>query len=143
MYALSLGERTASGYTIGSNGTLSPVPGSPFSLPGCCGFQYSVAIDPIHNFLFYLVGGNGFFGSGGLYITQVRPDGSITAPGTNIDPVSLAPLSLALDPSYKFVYTCNIEGKPEVVSFGYTGSPISQQSTLRPAAFPVQITASP
>jgi DNA-binding beta-propeller fold protein YncE len=144
MYALSLSNNSASGFTIGPNGALSPVPGSPFFLPNCCGQPYSLAIDPIHNFLFYLVVGNGFFGSGGLFISRVRPDGSIINPGTNIDPVSLAPQSVALDPSYKFVYTCDMEGKPRVVSFGYaTGGPVSQQSTLRPAAFPVQITASP
>jgi Lactonase, 7-bladed beta-propeller len=144
LYVLSLGTSSGLGYTIGRNGALSPVSGSPFSLPNCCGQQYGLAIDPIHSYLFYVGAGTGFFGSGGLYITQIRSDGSITAPGTNIDPVSLAPQSLALDPSYKFVYTCNIEGKPDVLSFGYTtGGPLSRQSVLRPSGVPVQMTASP
>jgi 6-phosphogluconolactonase (cycloisomerase 2 family) len=144
LYAFSLGNNSASGYAIGPTGVLSPVPGSPFSLSNCCGQQYSVTIDPFHNLLFYLGGGYGFFGSGGLYVTDVRSDGSIATPTFNMDPSSLGPSGLALDPSYKFVYTCDREGLPQVVSFAYAaGGPITQQSGLRTPTCPFQIVASP
>ena len=143
MYALSLGNATASGYAIGPDGILSPVPGSPFILPNCCGALYSVTIDPLHDFLFYIGVGTGFFGSGGLYMSQVRADGSITAPGANLDPVSGAPQSVALDPSYKFVYTTDMEGPPRVVSFGYTNGLIVEQSIPGLDGYAIQITASP
>jgi DNA-binding beta-propeller fold protein YncE len=143
MYSLNLGNVSATGYAIGPNGVLSPVPGSPFILPNCCGALYSVAMDPLHDFLFYIGVGTGFFGSGGLYLSQVRADGSITVPGTNIDPVSGAPQSVALDPSYRFVYTTDMEGPPRVVSFAYTKGTIVEQSIPGLDGFAVQITASP
>jgi len=143
VYVLSFGNATASGYAIWANGILSPVPSSPFILPNCCGSLYSVAVDPLHDFLFYIGAGFGFFGSGGLYMSQVRADGSITAPGTNIDPVSTSPQSVALDPSYEFVYTTDMEGPPRVVSFGYTNGSIVEQSIPGLDGFAIQTTASP
>ena len=76
-------------------------------------------------------------------MSQVRADGSITAPGANLDPVSGAPQSVALDPSYKFVYTTDMEGPPRVVSFGYTNGLIVEQSIPGLDGYAIQITASP
>jgi 6-phosphogluconolactonase (cycloisomerase 2 family) len=146
VYALNSGDGTASGYTIGgSSGSLTPAPGSPFLMSECCGTPNMMELDPIHNLL--LNSAIGFtFGTDNIQTHQIRSNGSISG-GSSISGV-YGPTSVALDPSYQFVYTCEVDGytgQPQVISMKYdangSGS-IFSGPLARPAANPIQIAVS-
>ncbi len=58
------------------------------------------------------------------------------------------PTSVALDPSYQFVYTCEVDGntvQPQVISMKYSANSsgsIFSGPLARPAANPIQIAVS-
>ncbi len=107
-YALNSGDATSSDYTIsGSTGSLTPAPGSPFLMPECGGSPNMMDLDPIHNLLFHSA--IGFtFGTDNIRIYRIQSNGSISG-GSAIGGV-YGPTSVALDPSYQFVYTCEVDG---------------------------------
>ena len=145
VYTLNQGGGTASGYTIGSNGSLTDAPGSPYQMSECCGYSNMMDIDPIHNLLWNSAVGF-TFGTDNLQSHQIQSNGSING-GSSIGGV-YGPSSVALDPSYQFVYTCDVNGntgQPRVVSMKYsangTGS-IFGVPLARPYATPIQIAVS-
>jgi len=147
VYTLNNADATSSGYTISrSTGSLTPAPGSPFSMFECCGFPNMMDLDPIHNLLFQSA--IGFtFGTDSILAFQIQSNGSISG-GSSIFGV-FSPTSVALDPSYQFVYTCEVNGftsQPQVVSMKYSangsGSIFSGPLARPAAANPIQITVS-
>jgi len=145
VYALNSGDGTASGYTIGSSGSLTPAPGSPFLMTECCGAANMMDLDPIHNLL--LNSAIGFtFGTDNIQTHQIQSNGSISG-GSAISGV-FEPTSVALDPSYQFIYTCEVDGftgQPQVVSMKYSANGSGSIFTgplKRPAANPIQIAVS-
>lgn len=146
VYALNSGDGTASGYTIsGSTGSLMAAPGSPFLMSECCGTPNIMDLDPIHNLLFNSA--IGFtFGTDNIQTHQIQANGSISG-GSSIGGV-FNPTSVALDPSYQFVYTCKVDGftgQPQVISMKYSASgsgSIFSGPLARPAANPIQIAVS-
>jgi DNA-binding beta-propeller fold protein YncE len=145
VYALNSSDGTSSGYTIGSAGSLTPAPGSPFVMPECCGFPNMMDLDPIHNLLFHSAIGFDF-GTDNIRVYQIQSNGSISG-GSAIGGV-FNPSSVALDPSYQFVYTCEVDGttgQPQVVSMKYSANSsgsIFSGPLARPAANPIQIVVS-
>ncbi|HZR58705.1 MAG TPA: beta-propeller fold lactonase family protein [Terriglobales bacterium] len=146
VYTLNGGDGTASGYNInGTSGSLTPAPGSPFQMSECCGTPNMMDLDPIHNLL--LFSAIGFtFGTDNIQTTTIQSNGSLYG-GSAIGGV-YGPTSVALDPSYQFVYTCEVDGytgQPQVISIKYapngTGS-IFSGPLARPAANPIQIAVS-
>src|SRR5579863_5137278 len=120
VYTLNEGTGTASGFTIGSSGSLTDTPGSPYLLGECCGTPNMMDLDPIHNLLWRSA--IGFtFGTDNLQSEQIQSNGSIMG-GSSIGGV-YNPTSVVLDPSYQFVYTCEVDsytGQPQVISMKYS-----------------------
>jgi 6-phosphogluconolactonase (cycloisomerase 2 family) len=135
VYTLNEGDGTASGFTIGSTGALTPTPGSP----------YLMDLDPIHSL--ELNSAIGFtFGTDNIQIQHIQSDGSILGAGS-IGGV-YGPTSVALDPSYQFVYTCEVDGftgQPQVISMKYSANgsgSIFSGPLNRPFANAIQIAVS-
>jgi 6-phosphogluconolactonase (cycloisomerase 2 family) len=147
VYTLNSGNGTASGFTINaSNGSLAAAPGSPYLQSECCGYPNMLDLDPIHNLLFHSA--IGFtFGTDNIIDEQIQSNGSISG-GNVLTGVVYNPAAIALDPSYQFLYTTQVNGytgTPELVSFKYasngTGS-IYSGPIARPAANAIQIAVS-
>jgi DNA-binding beta-propeller fold protein YncE len=146
VYTLNNSDGTASGFNINmSSGSLTPAPGSPFLTPECCGIPNTLELDPIHNLFFYSA--IGFtFGTDNITDEVIQSNGSIMG-GSSIGGV-FNPAAVALDPSYQFIYTAEINGftgAPQLVSIKYasngTGS-IFSGPIARPAANAIQIAVS-
>ena len=92
-------------------------------------------LDPIHNAL--LNSAIGFtFGTDNIQIHQIQSNGAISDVGS-IGGV-YNPTSVAADPSYQFVYTCEVDGftgQPQVIS-------IFNGPLARPSANAIQIAVS-
>src|SRR5260370_22054513 len=88
-----------SAYSIGANGALTPVPGSPFA----AGIQpVSAAVDPTGKFAYVV---NSF--SNGLSAYSIGANGALTpVPGSPFK-TGHRPASVAVDPTAKFVYVAN------------------------------------
>jgi len=102
-------------------------------------------LDPIHNLLFNSA--IGFtFGTDNIQTHQIQSNGSISG-GSAIGGV-FAPTSVALDPSYQFVYTCETDGftgQPQVISMKYSANgsgSIFSGPLAFPAVVPIQIAVS-
>jgi 6-phosphogluconolactonase len=89
-------DNTLWGYSIGSNGALTPVPGSPYPV----GFEpTSVAVD--QNKFVYLVSGNPDFK---IMAFSIGSDGALsTVPGASL-PAGSSPFSLTVDPPGRFLF---------------------------------------
>src|SRR5215467_12008596 len=135
------GSGFSSGFNIGPNGTVTPVPGSPFPSIGCADFSNTMVLDPIHNLFLYASFGCGFSPPDSLRISQIQPDGALSPIGTTIFGLAL-PKPVTLDPSFRFLYTSDLDpmtGIPQVASITYapdasSGKIVSVQT--RPAASP-------
>ena len=102
-------------------------------------------LDPIHNAL--LNSAIGFtFGTGNIQIHQIQSNGAISDVGS-IGGV-YNPTSVAADPSYQFVYTCEVDGftgQPQVISMKYSANgsgSIFNGPLARPSANAIQIAVS-
>jgi 6-phosphogluconolactonase (cycloisomerase 2 family) len=148
LYTLNYSDGTASGYTIDSStGSLSQVPGSPFVEPECCSDQNMLALDPFHDLLFHSA--IAFtFGTDSISSQIIQSNGAINGGGGFTEGV-FGPTSLALDPSYQFIYVSQVNGKsgqPQILSIKYgsangSGS-IFSGPILRPSADPIQLAVS-
>lgn len=100
LYVVDSTSKTVSGYSIGANGILTPVPKSAFPV----GAQpTAVAIDPTDSYVYVsdAAGGN----VSGFSIDSVG--GALTRiPGSPF-PAGVSPQALNIDPSGKFVYVAN------------------------------------
>lgn len=96
VYTANLEDDTVSGYKIASDGSIVPVPGSPFAgghLPN------SLAVDPSGKFLFVAP-------KGGTIVLgyAIEPNGALTPiPGSPFNQAS-APIAVTVHPNGKFVY---------------------------------------
>jgi 6-phosphogluconolactonase (cycloisomerase 2 family) len=104
---------TVSAYSIGSNGALTPVPGSPFAAGG---FPSSVAVDPTSKFA-YVAGTNT------VSAYSIASNGALTpVPGSPFAAPGAA--SVAVDPTGKFAY---VAGTSNVSAYS-----IGSNGTLTP-----------
>ena len=145
VYTLNAGDATASGYTIGPTGSLTDAPGSPFFMSECCAYPNMMDMDPIHNLQWHSA--IAFtFGTDNLQGDQIQSNGSLMG-GGSIGGV-YGPSSVALDPSYQFVYTCEVDGytgTPQVISMKYSANgsgSVFSGPLARPYASPTQIAVS-
>jgi 6-phosphogluconolactonase (cycloisomerase 2 family) len=148
LYTLNNSGGTASGYTINSStGSLSQVPGSPFVEGECCGTPNMLALDPFHDLLFYSA--IGFtFGTDNIASEIIQSNGGINGGGGSTGGV-FDPTSIALDPSYQFIYVSQVNGKsgqPQILSIKYSSTngsgSIFSGPILRPGAEPIQLAVS-
>lgn len=135
------------GYGINpSGGSLKQVPGSPFDGPESSNIANSLQIDPFHNLLFYSA--IGFtFGTDNISAWTIESNGVIQQSGTTTGIYS--PSSIALDPSYQYVYLSQVNGytgAPQVLSAQYSasngGGTIISGPLNRPPATPTQLAVS-
>jgi 6-phosphogluconolactonase (cycloisomerase 2 family) len=136
------------GFNInGSSGSLTPTPGSPYDEPEADDTANSLQADPFHNLLFNT--GVGFtFGTDQIQSNNIQPDGSLSG-GYFTEGNIYSPSSLALDPSYQYLYVCEVDGytgQPQVFSFKYAasnGAATALSGPLnRPAANPLELAVS-
>ncbi len=100
-YVANLGGANVSAYSIGANGALTPVPGSPFAAGS---ESDSVAVDPTGKFAYVA---NGFDNTVSAY--SIGANGALTpVPGSPFA-AGFAPFSVAVDPTGKFAYVANLD----------------------------------
>lgn len=81
-------------FEIGRHGGLTPVPGSPFSIPGG-GFGFALAVSPRSNFV-------DVTGTGGIFVFRENNRGRLSlAPGSPFG--GSTPVALAFDPDGRFL----------------------------------------
>src|SRR5260221_6836606 len=104
-YVVNALSSSVSAYSIGSNGALPHVPGSPFPAgqnPG------SVAVDPTGKFAYVVNGSNNVSSFGAVSAFSIGSNGALTpVPGSPF-PAGLGSESLAVDPTGKFAYVTNL-----------------------------------
>jgi len=100
IYTDNTADKTISGYSVGADGSLTPVPGSPF--PGLSG-TLALTIEPRGRFL-YVLG----ISASTLLGYRIESNGALTAiPGSPFAQSS-SPQSIAADPTGKFLYIANL-----------------------------------
>ena len=114
-YVANFFGNNVSAYSIGANGALTPVPGSPF--PAGEGTQ-SVAVDPTGKFAYVA---NSFEGNVSAY--SIGANGALTlVPGSPFAAGSF-PFSVAVDPTGKFAYVSNTsDNNVSAYSIGANGA---------------------
>ena len=136
------------GFSInGSSGSLTPTPGSPYDEAEANNTPNDLQADPFHNLLFNT--GIGFtFGTDQIQANVIQPDGSLSG-GSDTEGNIYEPSSLALDPSYQYLYVCEVNGytgQAQVFSFKYAasnGAATQLSGPLnRPAANPLELAVS-
>ena len=114
-YVANFQSANVSAYSIGVNGALTPVPGSPFA----AGFRpFSVAVDPTGKFAYVA---NGFDNTVSTY--SIGANGALTpVPGSPFA-AGFEPLSVAVDPTGKFAYVANVgDNTVSAYSIGANGA---------------------
>src|SRR5260370_8380919 len=94
-YVVNALSNNVSAYSIGSNGALTPVPGSPFAAgqnPG------SVAVDPTGKFAYVVNCSNNASSFGAVSAFSIRSNGAPTPPPGSPFPTGIFPPSLTLHP---------------------------------------------
>jgi 6-phosphogluconolactonase len=93
-----------SAYSIGANGALMPVPGSPFAAES---EPLSVAVDPTGKFAYVAN-----YGSNNVSAFSIGANGALTPLTSLGSPFAAenAPVSVAVDPTGKFAYVANFFG---------------------------------
>jgi 6-phosphogluconolactonase len=103
VYVANGGGNNVSAYSIGANGSLTPVPGSPFAAELN---PFSVAVDPTGKFAYVA---NLFSNNVSAY--SIGANGALTpVPGSPFLAGSSGPFSVAVDPTGKFAYVANSGG---------------------------------
>jgi 6-phosphogluconolactonase len=103
-YVANRDNNSVSGYSIGADGALTPVPGSPFAAGD---EPVSVAVDPTGKFAYLTNVGNGPV-EGTVSAYRVGSDGALTpVPGSPFATTGIGPNSVAVDPLDRFVYVPN------------------------------------
>jgi 6-phosphogluconolactonase len=130
---------TVSAFTIGSNGALTPVPGSPFPAGDT---PDSVAVDPTGRFA-YIVNVTVSGQLGAVSAFSIEPNGALTpVPGSPFSAGSF-PEALAIDPTGKFLYAA---GSSSVTAFsiGPNGALTPVPGSPFPAGFgTISVTVDP
>jgi 6-phosphogluconolactonase (cycloisomerase 2 family) len=104
LYVPNFGDNTVSVYSIGANGLLTPITGSPFSIASFSG-PVAVVTDPAGKFLFVLNNGTT---TGSVSVANIVAGGGL---GTEVTGSPFAagavPFSMVMDPAGKFVAVAN------------------------------------
>ena len=114
-YVANDSSNNVSAYSIGANGALTPVPGSPFA----AGIgPFSVAVDPTGKFAYVAN-----FGSNNVSAYSIGANGALTpVPGSPFA-AGTSPVSVAVDPTGKFAYVANgISNNVSAYSIGANGA---------------------
>src|SRR5438132_9262948 len=95
-YVANADSGNISAYSIDSNGSLTPVPGSPFT----AGVEpFSVSVDFMAKFAYATN-----FSGNNVSAYRIGSDGALTAlPGSPFE-TGVAPISIAVDPMARFIY---------------------------------------
>ena len=141
-YVANLGDNTVSAYSVGSNGALTPVPGSPFAT----GRQpSSVTVDPTGTYA-YIVN----YTDDTVSAYSIDSDGSLTpVPGSPFTTLSgAAPSWVTVDPTARFVYVACENGAVSAYSIvsgesltPVPGSPFGVAAGASPTSVAVDPTA--
>ena len=101
-YVANLSSNNVSAYSIGANGALTPVPGSPFAAGT---FPFSVAVDPTGKFAYVT---NVSSNNNNVSAYSIGANGALTpVPGSPLA-AGTFPTSVAVDPTGKFAYVTNV-----------------------------------
>ena len=96
VYTANANDNTISGYSIGSNGALAPLPGSPFAAGSGTG---PVVVDPTGKFVYVINEGDATISA-----YSIGSNGALTpVPGSPFSTVS-TPISAAVDRRAPFIY---------------------------------------
>jgi DNA-binding beta-propeller fold protein YncE len=118
-YVVNALSNNVSAYSIGSNGALTPVPGSPFPAGHTPG---KVAVDPTGQFAYVVNGSNNVPGSGAVSAFSIGSNGVLTpVPGSPF-PAGSSPVSVTVDPTGKFAYVANFSNTVSAFSIGSNGA---------------------
>jgi DNA-binding beta-propeller fold protein YncE len=100
-YVTNSYSNLVSAYSIGTNGALTPVPGSPFGEDAAVG-QVSVAVDPMIKFAYVANSA-----SNNISASSIGSNGVLTpVPGSPFA-AGYYPYSVAVNPTAKFIYVAN------------------------------------
>jgi 6-phosphogluconolactonase (cycloisomerase 2 family) len=115
VYVANQDSNNVSAYSIGANGALTPVPGSPFAAGSV---PFSVAVDPTAKFAYVA---NDFSNNVSAY--SIGTNGALTpVPGSPFAAGSF-PISVAVDPTAKFAYVTNdVSNNVSAYSIGANGA---------------------
>jgi len=95
LYLANVGSYNISAYQIGKNGSLTPVPGSPFPAGN---LPTSVAVDPLGRFAYVTDFGSD---SNNISAYQIGKNGSLTpVPGSPFS-AGIAPFSVTISPQFQ------------------------------------------
>ncbi len=116
VYVANFGDSTLWGYSIATNGALTPVPGSPYP----AGSKPTQLVVDQNKFVYILTGN----GSGYIYTIvgySIAPDGALsTIPGSPF-PTVMNPLNMTVDPLGRFLFVPCSQGFA-VYSIGSNGA---------------------
>lgn len=104
LYVSDQGDSQVIGFSIAAaGGALTPIGGSPFTFLGMpVGGSGPIAIDPVHQFLFFVSD------KGGIGISTIDPATGALTPGPDIAlPAGISPVAAAVDPAGKFLFVLN------------------------------------
>src|SRR4029077_20610378 len=98
-YVANADSGNISAYSIDSNGSMTPVPGSPFT----AGVEpFSVSVDCMAKFAYATN-----FSGNNVSAYRIGSDGALRAlPGSPFE-TGVAPISIAVDPMARFIYVAN------------------------------------
>ena len=137
VYVTNETSNNVSAYSIGADGALTPVPGSPFA----AGIQsYSVAVDPTGKFAYVPN-----FNSANVSAYSIGADGALTQLTGSPFAAGQIPISVAVDPTGKLAYVANsLSNNVSAYSIGADGS-LTQLSTspLAAGSFPNSVAVDP
>jgi 6-phosphogluconolactonase (cycloisomerase 2 family) len=98
LYTSDASSNALDGYSIGTDGTLTALSGSPFSVPGNGGV-FALAIDPAGKFVYAAVNN-----SGPIAGFSIGADGSLSAIQGSAFQSGTTPVALTVSPSGNFLY---------------------------------------
>ena len=123
-YVANANSNNVSAYSIGANGALTPVPGSPFAAGTC---PISVAVDPTGKFA-YVANAD----TNNVSAYSIGANGALTpVPGSPFAAGSF-PSSVAVDPTGKFAYVANFGPDPLDVPGTVSAYSIGSNGALTP-----------
>jgi 6-phosphogluconolactonase len=136
-YVANFGGNNVSAYSIGANGALTPVPGSPFA----AGINpNSVAVNPTGKFAYVAN-----FGGNNVSAYSIGANGALTPVQGSPFKAGIGPISVAVDPTDRFAYVVN-DGSTNVsaYSIGANGAltPVPG-SPFATGVFPVSVAVNP
>jgi 6-phosphogluconolactonase (cycloisomerase 2 family) len=104
-YVVNSGDNTVSAYSIGSNGALTPVPGSPFAVMGLPA-PVSVAVDPTGKFAYVANAG-----ANTVSAYSIGSNGALAPIPDSASTPANVPVSVAVDATGKFAYVANQDSR--------------------------------